>query len=158
MVPMTFRGMQMLHGLWQQGCQVPPLPDNHKNGPVLLESMPGAALRAFGLPFKGYKKGRSAAELRSEILGGLATKSGIEIANLADFRDACMENDDSLDSVVAAVSACLWANDSTQFRVPKSGPGEATKRGGTPSPNENELETARLEGWLYAPVFLTTSA
>ena len=157
MVPMTFRGMQMLHDLWQKGCQVPPLPDNGRNGLVLLESMPGAALRAFGLPFKGYKKGRSAVELRGEILNGLAMKSGIEIANLADFRDECISNDDCLDSVVAAVAACLWANDQTLFRVPQSGPGDATKRGGTPGPDENELQRARLEGWLYAPVFLTSA-
>ena len=120
--------------------------------------MTGAALLAVGLGCKGYKNGRPEAVLRSGLLGGLDSKHGIAVYNLADFSDASMENDDSQDSVVAAVSACLWANDSTQIRVPKSGPGETPKRGGTPSPNENELETARLEGWLYAPVFLTTSA
>ncbi len=36
------------------------------------------------------------------------------------------------------------------------GPGDATRRGGTPDPGENELTTARLEGSLYAPVFLGT--
>ena len=44
MVPMTFRGMQMLDGLWRAGCRVPPLPDQGRSGPVLLECMPGAAL------------------------------------------------------------------------------------------------------------------
>ncbi|MBC8281936.1 MAG: DUF429 domain-containing protein [Chloroflexi bacterium] len=155
MVPMTFRGMQMLHDLWQAGCRVPPLPDSDQTGPVLLESMPGAALRAFELPFKGYKKGRSALELRGKILDGLAANSGIPIANLGQFRNQCLENDDCLDSVVAAVAACLWASDQLQFRQPKSGPGDATKRGGVPDPNENELTTACLEGWLYAPVFLS---
>ena len=28
MVPMTFRGMQMLHRLWGEGCRVPPLQDS----------------------------------------------------------------------------------------------------------------------------------
>lgn len=155
MVPMTFRGMQMLHDLWQGGCRVPPLPDDDRIGPVLLESMPGAALRAFQLPFKGYKKGRSAPELRRHILDGLATNSGVTIPNLDHFKDQCLDNDDCLDSVVAAVAACLWAIDQAKFRLPKSGPGDATKRGGTPDPKDNELTTARLEGWLYAPVFLT---
>ena len=154
MVPMTFRGMQMLAGLWKSGCRVPPLPEQGRSGPALLESMPGAALRAFGLPFKGYKKGQHSFMLRRQILDGLAIRSGVAIPNLASFRDNCIGNDDCLDSVVAAVAACLWSQDQTVFRLPQDGPGDATKRGGTPSPDENELATARLEGWLYAPVFL----
>ncbi len=156
MVPMTFRGMQMLHELWKTGCRVPPLPDQGRTGPLLLESMPGAALRAFGLPFKGYKKGQHAVDLRKQILDGLESRSGVTIPNLAQFRDYCMGNDDCLDSVVAAVAACLWSRDPDLFRRPQNGPGDATKRGGTPSPDENELATARLEGWLYAPVFLNS--
>ena len=154
MVPMTFRGMQMLDGLWRAGCRVPPLPDQRRTGPVLLESMPGAALRTFGLPFKGYKKGRRSMELRQNILENLEACSGVRIGNLARFIDGCIGNDDCLDSVVAAVSACLWARDQGLFRLPQDGPGDATRRGGTPDPDENELAAARLEGWLYAPVFL----
>jgi hypothetical protein len=154
MVPMTFRGMQMLAGLWKTGCRVPPLPDEGRAGPVLLESMPGAALRAFGLPFKGYKKGRNAVELRRQILNGLDSGSGIALPNLARLRDDCIGNDDCLDSVVAAVAACIWSRDQALFRRPQDGPGDATKRGGTPGPDENELATARLEGWLYAPIFI----
>jgi hypothetical protein len=168
MVPMTFRGMHMLDGLWQLGCRVPPLPDDGPTGPalqesipnkpytgpLLLESMPGAALRALGLPFKGYKKGRHAVDLRRQILDGLETRSGISLPNLGQFRDYCMGNDDCLDSVAAAVAACLWANDQALFRLPQDGPGDVSQRGGTPSPGENELQTARLEGWLYAPVYL----
>lgn len=154
MVPMTFRGMQMLAGLWESGCRVPPLPDEGRTGPVLLESMPGAALRACGLPFKGYKKGRKAVELRWRILDGLALRSGVALPNLGRFIDCCIGNDDCLDSVVAAVAACIWSRDQALFRLPQDGPGDATKRGGTPGPDENELANARLEGWLYAPVFL----
>ncbi len=154
MVPMTFRGMQMLNALWQMGCRVPPRPESGHTGPLLLESMPGAALRAFGLPFKGYKKGQHAVRLRLRILDGLESRSGVAISNLAQFRDYCMKNDDCLDSVVAAVAACLWSKDQSLFRQPQDGPGDATTRGGEPDPNENELATARLEGWLYAPVFL----
>ncbi len=154
MVPMTFRGMQMLAGLWRSGCRVPPLPDEGRTGPVLLESMPGAALRAFGLPFKGYKKGQHSFELRRQVLEGLAPRSGVALPNLNRFSDCCIRNDDCLDSVVAAVAASLWSRDQTLFRLPQEGPGDATRRGGTPNPDENELAAARLEGWLYAPVFI----
>ena len=158
MVPMTFRGMQMLDGLWRAGCRVPPLPDRGRTGALLLESMPGAALRAFGLPFKGYKTGRLAVELRRKILDGLGICSGISVANLVRFNDQCIGSDDCLDSVVAAVTACLWVRDQGLFRLPQDGPGGATRRGGTPGPDDNELAIARLEGWLYAPVFLDPPA
>ena len=36
MLKMTFHGMRMLHGLWQEGCRVPPLPNRDRNGPILL--------------------------------------------------------------------------------------------------------------------------
>jgi len=144
----------MLDALWRAGCRVPPLPGQEIAGPVLLESMPGAALRAFGLPFKGYKKGQRAVALRRQILDGLAARSGVTIANLAQFDDDCIGNDDCLDSVVAAVAACLWSKDQALFRLPQDGPGDATPRGGTPHSDENELAAACLEGWLYAPVFL----
>ncbi len=156
MVPMTFRGMQMLDGLWRSGCRVPPLPNETRTGPLLLESMPGAALRALGLPFKGYKKGQNALSLRRRILDGLGTMSGVGLPNLSRFRDYCLESDDCLDSVAAAVAACLWNKDPTMFRLPQDGPGDVSRRGGTPNPNENELRTAQLEGWLYAPVFLSS--
>ncbi len=119
--------------------------------------MPGAALRAFKLPFKGYKKGRLAVELRRKILDRLGICSGVSVANLVRFNDECIGSDDCLDSVVAAVTACLWARDQGLFRLPQDGPGGAARRGGAPGPpdpNGNELVTARLEGWLYAPVFL----
>ena len=154
MVPMTFRGMDMLDGLWRAGCRVPPLSGQGHTGPVLLESMPGAALRAFKLPFKGYKKGRLAVALRRKILDGLGACSGVAVANLVQFNDECIGSDDCLDSVVAAVTACLWVRNHGLFRLPQDGPGAATRRGGTPDPDENELATARLEGWLYAPVFV----
>ena len=167
MVPMTFRGMQMLDGLWRAGCRVPPLPEpppldgnptGQRTGPLLLESMPGAALRAFGLPFKGYKNGRRAAELRHAILEGLEARSGVSIGNLARFQAGCVASHDCLDSLVAAVAACLWERDPGLFRSPRDGPGDATRRGPPPGPDENELDAARLEGWLYAPVFLHPQA
>ena len=64
MVPMTFYGMRMLGPLWLAGCAVPPLYAARAGKAVLLEAMPGAALKALGLPHKGYKKGANALQLR----------------------------------------------------------------------------------------------
>ena len=52
LVPMTFRGMQMLDRLGRGGCSIPPLAPPAGAQTLLLEAMPGAALRALGLPFK----------------------------------------------------------------------------------------------------------
>ena len=49
LVPMTFHGMRMLDKLWASGCAVPPLESQDAGKPVLLEAMPGAALKALGL-------------------------------------------------------------------------------------------------------------
>ena len=97
--------------------------------------MPGALLRSLGLPFKGYKRGRDSADRRIQILDNLAAASGIAIPNLGSVRPDCMSNDDCLDSVVAAVGAAMWAQDRARFRHPAP----------------NELDDARLEGWIYVP-------
>ena len=149
MVPMTFYGMRMLGPLWQAGCSVPPLKDtkedaNPANSPrcskaLLLEAMPGAALKAMKLPHKGYKNGSHALKLRQEILGGLEERSGVDISNITRFKARCQASHDALDSVVAAVIASLWAKDPGMFWRPDVGGPEGI---------------AMLEGWLYAPVFI----
>ena len=155
MVPMTFRGMQMLHGLWQSGCRVPPLDDTGQSGPLLLESMPGAVINAMGLPHKGYKNGGRRLQLRHAVLGGLAVRSGLAIDNLDEFGDLCLESHDCLDSLVAAVSAALWMRDPTLFRRPgdaRAGPpATGRRRASIAAMAMPELDAARLEGWIYAP-------
>ena len=155
MVPMTFRGMQMLHELWQAGCRVPPLDDAGRNGPLLLESMPGAVINAFGLPHKGYKNGRHRLELRKQVLDGLSSNSGVVIANLDEFRTACLDSHDCLDSLVAVVAAALWARDPAEFRrpgdTPDGPPTDRQRKASLAAMAMPELEAARLEGWIYAP-------
>ena len=155
MVPMTFRGMQMLHHLWNAGCRVPPLEDAGRTGPLLLESMPGAVINALALPHKGYKNGKQQLELRLRVLDGLEERSGVPIANLADFRDQCMESHDCLDSLVAAVAAALWTKDPSMFRRPGDTEDETPslpRRQASPAAMVmRELDAARLEGWIYAP-------
>ena len=170
MVPMTFRGMQMLDRLWSWGCAVPPLAPQEagKPGPpappVLLEAMPGAALKAMNLPYKGYKNGVNALALRQRILDGLPERSGLGMPNLDGFKEQCMVSHDCLDSVIAAVTAALWArqpdlfwrpedSESSPVRVSLKKSGRRTKTAGVPPDDgKSRLESAKLEGWLYAPV------
>ena len=175
MVPMTFRGMQMLDRLWSSGCNVPPLGPQRAGKPappVLLEAMPGAALRAFGLPFKGYKNGLRALELRRRILAELPRRSGVPMPNLERFEEQCLLSHDCLDAVVAAVTAALWLRQPEVFWRPQdsgSSPPRSflNKKGRIPKPSgrpplsevpqpvgESNLDAAVLEGWLYAPVFI----
>lgn len=146
MVPMTFRGMQMLHKLWHSGCRVPPLNSPDNSGATLLESMPGAVLRALGLPFKGYKKGTNAHVLRRTILTGLVERVSFDIAGLDRLDDTCMSIDDALDATVASVCAALWVSRPELFRLPP------------PQSGSECDESLDIEGWLYAPSVPGSSA
>ena len=142
MVPMTFRGMQMLDSLWDTGCSVPPLPLNPDGQITLLETMPGAALRDFGLPHKGYKKGKEALEKREKILDCLSNRSSVPLLNLDRFRPLCLNSDDCLDSLVAAVVAALWHSKPKLFQLEHQGS------------SKDFEEAVRLEGRIYSPVRL----
>lgn len=148
MLPMTFHGMRMLHRLWQsqKGFRVPPLPQDGRNGPTLLETMPGVLLRRFGLPATNYKtknktnKGRPE-DFREKILYGLQKRFG-EFLRINDTeRKKCRDNPDCLDSLVAATGASEWAIDKTQFLSPRES-----------VPPSEEFDIAVLEGWIYAPL------
>jgi hypothetical protein len=135
MLPMTFYGMQLLYRLKDApGFCVHPAPDNRRSGPLLMEVMPGAALNAFKLPFKTYKRDINALQERRKILSLLAAHSGVMLPNLRHFRDHCLFSDDALDSVVAAVVAAKWAR-GDEFQ----------------HPNTNQSHVARLEGGICVP-------
>ena len=165
MVPMTYHGMSLLHSLRgsleANRLQIPPLNESKESSAVLLEVMPGAALRAFGLPFKGYKSKRPEAldrarKKRELILGQLEKKSGVSIPNLEKFRQLCLDNDDCLDSVIAAIVGALWAM-GKRFCLPREEPicfsrWKTYKRKPSPSViSMTELDAAKLEGWIYIP-------
>ena len=146
MLPMTYHGIAMLHHLHQAAPQrwhVPPLqPTNAvpEHTVTLLEVMPGAFLNAIGFIAAitrnpGYKISNQAIPNRDIILAGLSENSGVPLPNVATVRNGCRANDDCLDAVVAAVAAAAWARNPDQFR----------------HPNDDELPSARIEGWLYAP-------
>ena len=145
MLQMTFHGMRMLHRLRKAGFRVPPLRDDDCEGPILLETMPGVLLRTFGLPAENYKNknktnGGDFKKFRRDILNGLEGKSGLTLKNLADIRDKCINNHDRLDSLVAAIGAANWALNEQRFLKPRDSLLQT-----------EELNAARLEGWIYAP-------
>ncbi|GIT45322.1 MAG: hypothetical protein Ct9H300mP11_32580 [Chloroflexota bacterium] len=54
--------------------------------------MPGAALRAFGLPLKGVQKGEKCAKSKEANSNpGLGNMSEINLLNLSMFRDYCLD-------------------------------------------------------------------
>lgn len=147
MLPMTFRGMQMLKRLWfgdtGNPVSVPPLPEYSRQGgdgvTELLEVMPGAALRRLGLPFKGYKGGARAGERRRRIVAELPNRASPVAFGFGEFEEVVLKSHDALDSVVAAVAAAMWVLDRKRFPEP---PGEG---------EEGYDPIVLLEGWLYAP-------
>ena len=148
MLQMTFHGMRMLHELWNAGCSVPPLPECARKEPTLLETMPGVLLRSFGLPAENYKNknktnGGCPQKIRRQILDGLKDKScvsGIALSIPNDIDKKCINNHDGLDSLVAAVGAAMWVRYKSRFLIPRKS-----------IPQSEELQAARLEGWIYAP-------
>ena len=145
MFPMTFYGMRILHRLWTakgSSFRVPPLSEEGRPGPVLLEVMPGAVLTAFGLlpKYRGYKSKRNRANarnLRVKIFAELEANTVLQLRNLDENRDLCHASDDCLDSMVAAIAAALWCRSSDAFRRPEDEP--------------DLLPDANLEGCIYAP-------
>ena len=170
MVNMTFKGMQMLHRLQVPGrFNVPPLiPDNaNQHLPVLLEVMPGAALKAFGLPSTKYKDGNNDTDrqerrkAREKILGELGLQSTIQLEMSDEIRNECIENKggDALDSLVAAVVAAKWAKNESDFLVPSDEVVDTLKRNkrnkrraSQQAMGKRKIEVARREGWIYTPL------
>lgn len=147
MLPMTFHGMQMLSRLWEsdKGFRIPPLDTVRRNGPTLMETMPGVLLRGFGLPARNYKTRNQSnsnrpEDKREEILMGLEKKFGNSLRIPAECRSKCLKNPDCLDSLVAAIGAALWAKDKSKFLCPRES-----------IDSNEEINAARLEGWIYAP-------
>lgn len=139
MLPMTYYGISMLYELHESSPDrwvVPPLqsPSDMTGGTVtLLETMPGAFLKAIGAKHKGYKTASNAIENRYDIINTIERRFDITLP--PDLRMGCRANDDCLDSVIAAIAAARWAQNADKFR----------------HPNRDELPAAKLEGWIYVP-------
>ena len=131
MLPMTLRGMQLLHRLQVPDirilCQDQPGPARLN----VLECMPGATLKGMGLPYKAYKNGRRRDELRRRILDGLVHAVPVPLANAEEVGEQCLAVHDALDAVVAALNSAVYMTCPEAVSTP---------------PDE---EIYRLEGWIY---------
>ena len=150
LVPMTYRGIEMLHKLTTARPNrwwIPPRDsgDTPPDRVTLLEVMPGALLYTIGLnrsTAKGYKKAKDALKTRCRVINRLLeyAEAEFEAVNLVEFRRGCIANADYLDAVIAIVAAALWArNEDDSLHRPED------------HENPAVLEAARLEGWIYAP-------
>ena len=141
MFPMTFHGMNMLHTLWNQtDCRVPPLNDNGRTGPRLLEVMPGVLLSSFCVPHIGYKgrgNDQPSRQVRNYILNGLVTIPELALGIPNHLYEQCLTSHDCLDSVIAAIGAALWSMDETMFHRPDNHHDHAV------------LVSAQQEGCIY---------
>ena len=121
------------------------MPAGNRSGPQLLETMPRVLLRTFCLPAENYKKpnksnGRNPKRVRRQILDGLIARPDVSLKIADQFQENCIEDDNCLDSLVAAIGAARWAMDKSQFLHPRES-----------IPPKEEIKAARLEGWIYAP-------
>ena len=144
MLPMTFRGMRMLHSIWSDAkCTgkalwiqpLPPCQTEAKHYTTLMEVMPGATV--YHLLGKDYYRGYKIPKNREETLTKLRQKAGhlgLELTDLSvPLNQTCRANDDALDAVVAAITAALWSIGIPARRDPADCPDSA------------------LEGWMYVP-------
>ena len=138
MLPMTYRGMELMAVLHGAGWSVSPVNPDNPTGRTAIEVMPGATLRALDLPYKGYKKGRDRLEKRRSILAGMAESTRVRVAGPDELFETCMTIDDALDAVVAALTGALWVAAPDAFRLP----------------SDEERSGAALEGWMCVPAFL----
>lgn len=93
----------------------------------VVEVYPGAALRQWGLPYSGYKSGRSAGDQRQRVLAKLIEGMGLTVTT-------DVTNDHQLDALICAVVARM-ARTGRTYPIP-----------------EEHRESAQLEGWIHMPV------
>lgn len=96
----------------------------------ICEVYPAAALRAWGLPHRGYKAAASHAA-RQQIVDGLDVVFPHLVWN--GFREKCVTSDDVLDAVIAALVT------------------READAGRTRAPDHAEREAALSEGWIHVP-------
>jgi len=104
----------------------------------ILEVHPRAALLLWGLNYKGYKTGRDAsrreaeAAARADLLSVIGSQAPW-LRWAPGAHQACLDSDDALDALLAALIA------------------RAAALGWTTPPPSELLELARLEGWAHLP-------
>ncbi|MFC0582949.1 DUF429 domain-containing protein [Micrococcoides hystricis] len=97
----------------------------------ICEVYPAGALRVWGLPSRGYKSDRNTA-VRETIVDGLSAK--MPWLDWGGFAQRCVQNDDALDAVIAALVA------------------RQVHHGEAVAPPAELAGLARQEGWIWLPV------
>ena len=97
---------------------------------VVVEVYPAAALKHWGLPFRGYKAAANAA-VRGEVVDRLAAAT--PWLRFDAYEPACRQSDLALDAVVAALNARAAAVGRPPRR-PSSRPLRPERRAGSPYP------------------------
>ena len=115
----------LLAGLAHRGLAV----DRSGAGRV-VEVYPAASLKIWDLPYRGYKRPANVAALTQLADGLLAAAPWLD---LGPYGDLCRSSDDALDAVIAALAA--WA----------------AVRGLATSPDPDQADAARTEGWIALP-------
>lgn len=107
-------------------------------GDQVVEVYPAAALLVWGLDRGGYKSSRRSDRRQAECLAREALLGAIEsrtgwLVWAPRAREACVESDDALDAVLAAMIA------------------RAAALGLTVLPPADDIEPAHSEGWIHLP-------
>jgi len=97
---------------------------------VVVEVYPAAALKHWGLTYRGYK-GAANAAVRHQLVDALAAEA--HWLRLGDFDQACRRTDHALDAVIAALNA------------------RAAALGRATTPTAEHAAAARTEGWIVLP-------
>ena len=107
---------------------------DRSGGGRFVETYPAAALSIWGLRSKGYKgKNEEATAVRVEIVDGLAEKLGSGLILSEEVRGKCLESDDMLDALVAALVA------------------RSAARGRCEPIATEDCGLAKREGWIAVP-------
>lgn len=101
------------------------------NGPA-IEVYPAAALFRWGLVAERYK-GRANSEAREALVSDLCARLDGVCGLSALHRESCEASDDALDAFVAALAV------------------RARMLGKTKEPAREEVDRARVEGWIHVP-------
>lgn len=130
--PLSVSADRIAHAAFRAAALFPRLdPSIDRSGyGRVVEAYPSGSLRAWDLPFRGYKSSseNDSHKLRITIVDELE-----RVADLGRFRARALASDHALDAVVAALTAVA----------------AATGRATLPAPEH--LDAAQLEGWIAIP-------
>ena len=101
---------------------------------LVTEVYPGASLRLWGFNTSGY---RTSQDLRATLLNSLTAQA--TWLELGEYEELMISSCDAFDAVIASLAA------------------RASALGRTLPPNEDQVSTARVEGWVALPVGLLST-